>query len=72
MKKFIPHVLRNGEFVVLRCEPVTAHQAAAMLETATELLLFVELPRLQVRRTVPRSAKPLHRNARRDDDRACL
>lgn len=64
MKKFIPHVLRNGEFVVLRCEPVTAHQAAAMLETATELLLFVELPRLQVRRktngSVRRSLRKSH------------
>lgn len=47
LKKFIPHVLRNGEFVVLDCEPVTAKQAAAMLETAAELMLFVELPRLQ-------------------------
>ena len=47
LKKFIPHVLRNGEFVVLDCEPVTAKQAAAMLETTAELMLFVELPRLQ-------------------------
>lgn len=39
-KKFIPHVFRGGRFVALKCEPVTSRQAAAMLETATELMIF--------------------------------
>lgn len=60
-KKFIPHVLRNGEFVVLDCEPVTAKQAAAMLETATELMIFSPVQQRRVSdRPVEFEPEPQH------------
>lgn len=54
-KKFIPHILKKNNdestfFEPLDCEPVTAKQAAAMLEMTSELMLFVELPSLQRKR----------------------
>jgi hypothetical protein len=70
-KKFIPHVLRNGEFVVLACEPVTARQAAAMLETTTDLLLFVERPRLQSRHLARQSDAQAPSPSRPIGDQAC-
>lgn len=38
---FLAHRLEGSEFVAMDCEPITACQAAAMLEVSNQTLLFL-------------------------------
>lgn len=67
--RFTPYVLKNGDFEALECDPVTARQAAAMLQTSRHLLLFVRV-RKRLRKG-EKSCRQAQDHDRWDGDQAC-